>query len=213
MVTSVRRAGGNLSYTEYASGGHVIWTEAYDTPVLMDWVYAQRLGVTSTNEPLLTITSPTAEAIWRTGSTNLVLTGTAAARGQALIGVSWTNFANNVKGLATGTDLWSVTNIPLVASKTNVVAVVATTTSWTPQYGGVTTFNDSLSVACYPLQVTLVLQGTEAILNWTGGGPPYRVQRATDLAVGDWTDFMTNATPPLSVPLTGQVGFYRVAGQ
>jgi hypothetical protein len=133
--------------------------------------------------------------------------------GQGVTGVAWTNFANNVKGLATGTDAWTVTNIPLVASKTNVVAVVATTTSWVPQYGGVTTFNDTLTVACYPIQAALGLQGTQGTLNWTGGGPPYRVQRVTDLAVGDWTDSLTNATPPVSVPLTSQAGFYRVVGQ
>jgi poly(3-hydroxybutyrate) depolymerase len=213
MVSSVRRNGGNPIYTEYASGGHVIWTPAYDTPVLMDWVYAQRLGVNPTNEPLLTITSPTAEPISRTGSTNLNLSGTAAALGQAITGMSWTNFANNVKGLATGTDLWSVTNIPLVASKTNVVAVVATTTSWTPEYGGVTTFNDTLTVIQSPIQATLALQGAEALLNWTGGGPPYRVQEAADLNAGDWTDFLPNATPPVTLPLDGQAGFYRIVGQ
>ena len=29
-----------------------------------------------------------------------------------------------------------------------------------------------------PLRATLVLPGSGAILNWTGGVPPYRVQRA-----------------------------------
>ena len=49
--------------------------------------------------------------------------------------------------------------------------------------------------------------------NWTGGGTPYRVQRATDLAAGDWTDFLPNATPPVTLPFTGQAGFYRIVGQ
>jgi hypothetical protein len=213
MIAAVRRAGGNAVYTEYATGGHVIWTPAYNTPGLMDWVYAQRRAVTSTHEPLLTITDPTPEAVWRTGVTNLNLGGTAAALGQAVTGLFWTNFANNAKGVAAGTNLWSLAGIPLQASRTNVVAVVATTTSWVPEYGGATTFNDTLTVACYPLRATLSLQATEAILSWTGGGPPYRVQRATDFVVRDWTDFLTNATPPVPVPLTGQAGFYRIVGQ
>lgn len=213
MISSVRKAGGNPIYTEYAGGDHVIWTPAYNTPVLMDWVYAQRRGVASTNEPLLTITSPTADVIWRTGGTNLNPTGTAGALGQAVTAVSWTNFANNVKGVAAGSNLWSVTGIPLDANKTNIVAVVATTTSWVPAYGGRTTFNDTLIVIQSPLRATLTFQGANALLNWTGGGPPYGVQRATDLAAADWTDLLPNATPPVTLPLTGQAGFYRIVGQ
>lgn len=213
MISAVRRAGGNPIYTEYASGGHAIWTPAYNTPILMDWVYSQKRGVASTNEPLLTITSPTADAIWRTGVTNLNPAGTAGALGQAVTAVSWTNFANNVKGVAAGSNLWSVTGIQLQANKTNIVAVVATTTSWVPAYGGRTTFNDTLIVIQSPIRAMLTLQGMEAILDWTGGGPPYRVQRATDLAAGDWTDYLTDATPPMRLPLTGPAEFYRIVGQ
>ena len=133
--------------------------------------------------------------------------------GRDVIRVTWTNFANNAKGVAAGTNLWSVTNIPLVASKTNVITVDGTTTSWAPAFGGNTTFNDTLTVVCYPIRATLISQGTNALLNWTGGGPPYRVQRATDLAVGDWTDFLTNVVPPVSLPLDDAAGFYRIVGQ
>src|SRR5437667_6262141 len=79
MINAVRRAGGNPVYTEYATGGHVIWTPAYNTPILMDWVYAQKRGVAATNAPLLTITAPTTEAIY--ASSNIVslnLGGTAS---------------------------------------------------------------------------------------------------------------------------------------
>jgi poly(3-hydroxybutyrate) depolymerase len=213
MIGAIRRLGGKPIYTEYANGGHVIWTPAYNTPVLMEWVYAQRRGVTSTNEPRVRINSPTAEAIWRTALTNLGLAGTAETLGQAVIGVSWTNFANNAKGVAAGSNLWSVTDLPLQVNKTNVVTVVAATTSWMPTYRGSTTFNDALTVACYPIQATLASSGTNALLNWSGGNPPYRVQRASDLAAGDWTDFLNDATPPVPLPLTGQAEFYRIVGQ
>ncbi len=127
--------------------------------------------------------------------------------------VTWTNYANNANGFALGTNVWSVTNIPLVANKANVIAVVATTTSWAPAFGGNTTFNDTLTIIQSPLRATLTLQGTEVLLNWTGGGPPFRVQSATDLAAADWEDFLNDATPPVPLPLTGRAGFYRILGQ
>lgn len=65
----------------------------------------------------------------------------------------------------------------------------------------------------YTIGATLKLQGAEVILNWTGGGGPYRVQRTTDLVVGDWTDYLTDAKPPVSLPLTGEAGFYRIVGE
>ncbi len=57
--------------------------------------------------------------------------------------------------------------------------------SWAPAYGGSTTFNDAFTLVQTPLRATLVWQGTNALLNWMGGGPPYSVQRATNLADGD----------------------------
>jgi hypothetical protein len=63
------------------------------------------------------------------------------------------------------------------------------------------------------LRATLVLQGSSATLNWTGGIPPYRVQRATHLKLGDWTDVLTNAVPPVALTLERQAEFYRIVGQ
>jgi hypothetical protein len=217
FVTALRRAGGNPIYTEYLFASPDAHLDGIgmgcNNPAFVAWLLAQRRGVASTNEPLLSITNPTPQAVLPTGVTNVNLAGSAAASGRNVIRVTWTNFANNTKGIATGTNLWSVTNIPLAASKTNVIAVVATTTSWAPAFGGNTTFNDTLTVIQSPIRATLELQGSEVILNWTGGGPPYRVQRATDLAVGDWTDYLTDAAPPVPLTLTGEAGFYRIVEQ
>ena len=182
-------------------------------PAFVAWLLSQRGGVASTNEPLFSITAPTPQAVLATSATNLNLSGSAAALGRAVTPVTWTNYANNATGVALGTNDWSVTNIPLVAGRTNVVVVVGTTTSWAPAFGGNTTFNDALTVIQAPIRATLTLQGNNALLNWTGGGPPYRVQRATDLIVGDWTDFLPDATPPVSLPLDGAAGFYRIIGR
>jgi hypothetical protein len=214
LVRSLRLAGGNPLYTEYLTGGHVNGAfMGMSTPAAVDWLLAQRRGVASTNEPLLTITSPTSEAVHWTGATTASLAGSAAALGRNVTQVTWTNLANNARGLALGTNSWSVTSLPLLANRTNLVLVTATTTSWAPAYGGNTSFNDTLTVIQAPILAALKLEGTNALLNWTGGGAPYRLQRATDLDAGDWTDFLTDVTPPVTLPLDGQAGFYRIVGQ
>jgi hypothetical protein len=213
-VLALRQAGGNPIYTEYKSGDHVegIVMPFYG-PTVLEWLLAQRRGQAVVTEPLLSITSPTHHAVHSTGSAKLNLAGSAGALGETTTSIAWTNLANNARGIATGTNAWSVTGIPLVANKTNLILVVATTTSWCAAYGGNTTFNDTLTVIQSPLRARLNLQGTGSVLNWTGGGPPYRVQRATDLTAGDWTDFLTEAQPPVALPTEGQAGFYRVVGQ
>lgn len=214
LVTALRRAGGNVIYTEYVTGGHGggIFRQ-FCNPVYQDWSLAQRRGTNCVQEPLISISSPTEQRVLFTGATNITLAGTAKALDWAVTQVCWTNFANNTKGIATGTNDWSVADIPLLANKTNIIVVVGTTTSWAPAFGGSTTFNAALTVIQSPIRATLTLQETEAILNWTGGGPPYRVQHATDLTAADWTDLLPNATPPVTVPLNAQAGFYRIIGQ
>ena len=214
LVLALRQVGGYPIYTEYQTGGHYDGTiQAICTPAAVDWMLAQRRGVASANEPLLAITNPTPQAVLFTGATNLNLAGWAGALGEAVTNVAWWNTANNNKGTASGTNVWSATGIPLMANKTNVLVVTGTTTSWAPAFGGTTTFSDSLTVIQSPMQATLTMQGTEAFLDWTGGGPPYTVQRATDLMAGDWTDYLTDATPPVSLPTDGATGFYRLVGE
>jgi hypothetical protein len=225
-VRALRLAGGNVRYTEYVTGKYTDSTGlgnssthfggffmGWTTPVIVDWLLAQRRGVPSTAEPLLSITNPTAHAVWLTGATDLNLAGSAAASDQGVTRVAWENAANRLTGVAEGTNSWSVAGLPLVVGKTNIVVVTGTTTSWAPACGGNTTFNQTLMAVCSPIRATLALQGTTALLNWTGGGPPYRVQRATDLLTADWTEVLSDATPPLALPVTGLSGFYRIVGQ
>jgi len=213
LVRALRQTGGNPIYTEYKSGDHYNGIKMAEcTPAMIDWWLAQRRGTVVTNEPLLAITSPTPAASFTTAAATLDLAGSAAALGQPVTLVTWTNLANNVKGTASGTNAWSVTGIPLVANKTNLLIVTATTTSWAPAYGGNTTFNDTLTVIHSPIRAALTLQGTGLLLNWTGGGAPFCVQRATDLVAGDWRDLRTNAVPPVSLPLEAGNAFYRLVG-
>jgi hypothetical protein len=57
-----------------------------------------------------------------------------------------------------------------------------------------------------------VREGANAVLNWSGGGPPYSVQHATDLTMGGWVDVLIDATPPFTVPVGSPNGFYRIVG-
>ncbi|MBI4657624.1 MAG: hypothetical protein HY735_02035 [Verrucomicrobia bacterium] len=224
-VRALRVAGSNVRYTEYVTGAYTDSTgNSYDkhmggilmgaaTPAIIDWLLAQRRGVPSSAEPLLTITNPTAQTVWSTGATNLSLAGSALALDQNVTRVAWQNTANKLTGVATGSNAWTIANLPLAPNRTNIIVVTGTTTSWAQAAGGTTTFNDTLMVVCYPIQARLAWQGTSALLNWTGGGPPYRIQRATDLIAADWTDFLSDATPPVILPVTGPSGFYRIVGQ
>jgi predicted esterase len=45
MIAALRAAGGMPRYTEYPNGMHDIWFMAYNTPDLLPWMNAQRLGV------------------------------------------------------------------------------------------------------------------------------------------------------------------------
>jgi hypothetical protein len=211
-ITTLRRAGGNPVYTEYASGGHVIWTPAYSTPGLMDWVYSQRRGVPSSTEPVVRFAKPTADAVWKTGSTNLAVSGTARALGQAISTMTLVNYANNARGVTFAGNAWDAGAVPIKANTTNILSVLARTTSWYAPFGGSTTFTASLFVIQSPLSARYLRQGGGLTLDWSGGGPPYRVQFAPGL--GDaWTDYIPNGTPPLPLPSSPGTGFYRVVGQ
>jgi len=213
LVRALRLAGGDPVYTQYNTGGHIGGIGmGWSTPAIVDWLLAQRLGMPSTAEPLLSITSPTSEGSLTTGALSLNLSGSAEALGQSVSEVRWENTASNKQGLAHGTNVWTATGIPLLADKTNVVIVTATTTSWAPAFGGSTTFTDTLTVVCSPMRATLTWQAPEALLNWSGGAPPYSVQRAADLVAEDWTDILIDAVPPVTLQLGGKAGFYRVVG-
>jgi hypothetical protein len=76
------------------------WLQAYATPGLVDWLMAQRRGVSALHEPLLAITTPASGVVHRTGATAVSLGGRAAALGQNSTQVSWENLANGSSGTA-----------------------------------------------------------------------------------------------------------------
>jgi hypothetical protein len=54
------------------------------------------------------------------------------------------------------------------------------------------------------------LNGNNLMLSWTGGTPPFIVQRSNSLASGQWTDVETTSATQTSLPTQGGLGFVRV---
>ena len=73
----------------------------------------------------------------------------------------------------------------------------------------------TMSIIVVPLpSISLSTQGTNIVLNWSGGQPPYSVQMATDLATPVWQTIAgptTNTT--LLVAPSNAAAFYRIQRQ
>ena len=75
------------------------------------------------------------------------------------------------------------------------------------EYVFVTVFNDE------PIQITgLDLDGTGAnlIMEWKGGMGPYTVQKAASLNAPVWEDVDIDVVSPLTLPVDGAIGFFRI---
>jgi len=211
LVQALRRAGGHPIYTEFQVGDHIGGIgQGNMSSVIYDWLMAQRRGVAAIGGPRLSIITPASADLLVTSSATVDLAGSAERMGETVTRVSWENLTTRVKGDALGTDSWSVVAVPLRGNATNVIVVTATTASGFPVNGGTTTFSDTLFVLSLPITVTVAPQGSEAILTWTGGAGPYRIQRATDLGLADWHDLQTNAVSPALIELQGEAAFYRI---
>ncbi len=211
MIAAIRQAGGHPLYTEYTSGGHGIWPEAYATPRLVDWTLAQRRGEPIKNSPFVTLPDLPANGRLSTRATQLELAGSAQTWGEAITQLKWSNSATNKTGSGVATNRWQLSGVPLVPGKTNVIVVAAGTSSFAPAWGGATTFSATLPVLV-DLPIGLACQPTvEGLtLDWAGGAPPYRLLRAVDPVFGPWQEVLADAQPPLSVPFEGEGAFYRV---
>lgn len=211
LVRALRQAGGHPIYTEFQTGGHPGGIgPGLMSPVIHDWLMAQRRGVASVERPRLSITNPISEERFVISATTVDLAGSAEAIGQTVTRVSWENLTTRAKGDALETESWNVAAVPLRGNATNVIVVTATTASGFPVNGGTTTFSDTLSVLSLPITVHLNLQGSILTLSWTGGTGPCRVQKATSLTLADWQDYLTNAQSPVTLEAHNPSGFYRV---
>ena len=212
MVDAIRKAGGHPIFTDYASGGHEIWAQAWATPGLVEWLMSQRRGEVSSTAPDLQITQPIREGgLAFSTSTNLLISGTARLLGQPLSSVAWHTLRPVRTGKGTGSNQWSATNLPLTLGKTNRVLVLGSTISFAPALGGTTTVNDVIDVVSLS-PVTLSTTHAAGVLHieWTGGPGPYRLQTTTDLEHEAWVDLVSPAVSPEDQALEGPLRFFRI---
>jgi hypothetical protein len=65
-----------------------------------------------------------------------------------------------------------------------------------------------------PNITSIVSSGTNVVLNWAYGAPPFQVQTTTNLADAVWTNFGTPTTnSTASIPIQPGASFFRVFGQ
>jgi hypothetical protein len=65
-----------------------------------------------------------------------------------------------------------------------------------------------------PILATLAVSGTDLLLNWSGGIPPYQVQVSTDLTTSGWVNLGSPGNSiTVSVTPSNAAAFYRILGQ
>ncbi|HXS69384.1 MAG TPA: hypothetical protein VN761_11105, partial [Candidatus Polarisedimenticolia bacterium] len=60
------------------------------------------------------------------------------------------------------------------------------------------------------IAMNIAVNGTNANLSWTGGSPPYVVQKSSSLAGASWQGVATTSVTSASVPLSSSNHFFRV---
>lgn len=144
LVAAIRLAGGDPVYTEYASGGHNIWTQSYAKTRLFSWLIAQRRGrPPQLPDPFIGIDNPTPLPQWQTDAGSVNLAGTAGPSSAAIGSVQW--FAGGNSGPAGGPGNWQAAAVPLAAGN-NIVRIQAIGNSYDMTLGGKTEFSDTLRV-------------------------------------------------------------------
>ncbi|CAN5907320.1 hypothetical protein BH11VER1_BH11VER1_38150 [soil metagenome] len=115
-VADLRKRGFPVIYTRYNTGGHGIWTTAYQHPQLAAWIAAQRRGESMQGLPSVTISNATL------GLSPLKLTGTAATNsGLNISRVGWCNSTNGgspgaLDGVTNGTTTFSSASAAFTAA-------------------------------------------------------------------------------------------------
>lgn len=220
LIAALREAGGRPLLSEFQTGGHEgPMRVASCSPVVLNWLFSQRRSQHLPPPFAVEVAGPDGPPPTATGASSVDLAGTARALAGNITAIAWENRANRAKGVAStdrpaDTTFWVVDDLPLAPGKTNVIVLTATLdTTWAPAFGGTTTFSDTLSVFSTPVRLSLTRQGKDAILDWTGGVPPFTVQSAPTVDPAAWADQLQNATPPATLLAPGPMQFYRITGQ
>jgi hypothetical protein len=63
--------------------------------------------------------------------------------------------------------------------------------------------------AASAITLAITREGTSLNLTWTGGAPPYVIERATTFPPIGWSGVITTSVQNASVPIAGANGFFR----
>ncbi len=172
-VPALRALGRSVIYTRYTSGTHDIWELAYQHPLLLPWLFSQKLGQVGQCLCNFAITGST-----QPSSSYLTLTGTASTA-LGINGISWANTVSGVTGTCTSTvsPTWSMTNIPLLAGS-NLIQVTGQAPSNTAMVYGVSTNYGGTTTVNLPDMVSPISGATNVAL-----GKPVTVSSSSDATV------------------------------
>ena len=212
LINAIRTLGGTPVYTEFATAGHSIWTASYATPLLYDWVMAQRRGAATNVPPYVISNSPSDHAFHATAESTVSLAGTAGDAFARVSRITWTNNRGG-SGQATGTNNWSIPSIALQTG-TNLITAMATGTAWVPVYGGSTTFSEVIQIERNTLPILSITRANESVnVTWTGGVAPYSLERSTNITSALWETISTTTGNSVSVPADRTEVYFRVRSQ
>ena len=111
MVTAVKKAGGNVKYTEVAGGDHFIWPAAYEDSSLYEWMFNQKLGSAATDEQVAVTPAVSADA----DAGSLVVSNSVVRRSMRAAKLAVTD-QNGVSVSSNATVISSATAVPEPAS-------------------------------------------------------------------------------------------------
>jgi poly(3-hydroxybutyrate) depolymerase len=154
-VNYVRSAGGRVIFTLFTNQPHGMWGYAASDPDFYRWLMAQRrwqVRTTDVNQPWMKINQPTQGY---TGSGTISLNGTASLASGTMNNFSPVQWNLNGVPLSSpdggpwttgsGTTSWTASGIALSGSS-QLLHLLGTVNQLTGPQGGVTTFNDTLSI-------------------------------------------------------------------
>jgi hypothetical protein len=111
-----------------------------------------------------------------------------------------------------------LTNVAFAnANQTNTMATFSTPGVYTLMLSAADGIHavayDAVVITVSPaITLAIVPVGPNLNLTWTGGAPPFVVERASELSDGSWSGVLTTSVQNASVPMLGSAGFFRVKG-
>lgn len=168
QVNALRAVNARVIYTEYATGGHGIWQNAYGNGLLFPWMMAQWRGNQSLQTPpVVRIEQPTTEPVWITDLEQTPISGVVDNAGNSITSITWER-RNGPNGSATGTTAWTTPSIAMLMGINDLI-ITASGSSYYAPYGGATTINANLRAN----RVTSIPDPGDTVIAINSAGPAY----------------------------------------